>query len=174
MLQCWCTPWISDSWMGNFLHTEPLDNSSQMGSWEACTVVQSLAQSKASCEVRPGCSRLYPLWSWKPLRFLQSGDCTASLGQLLSCLTVLIMKKFLLISSLKAPNLNLWLLSHPTSMRCWKACLCCLDDLPLCRLYRLMLVPILKAVSCLGWTSPISPASPCRASVPVSSHLDGL
>lgn len=84
-------------------------------------VVQSCAQSKASCEVRhrlcqgwvkvSGCSRLYPFWSWRSLSFLQNRGCPASLGQLLSCWTVLIMKMFLLISSLNVPDLNSCLLS---------------------------------------------------------------
>lgn len=67
-------------------------------------VLQSSAQSKASCEVRPGYSRLCPLLSWKTLSFLQSRDFPASLGQLLSCWTVLFMKMFLLISSLNIPD----------------------------------------------------------------------
>lgn len=74
-------------------------------------VVQPSAQSKASCEARPGCSRLYPLWSWKTLSFLQNWDCPTSLGQLLSCWTLLFIKMFLLISSLNVPDFHSCLLA---------------------------------------------------------------
>lgn len=45
--------------------------------------------------MKPGCLGLYQVW----FQVFKAGDCTAFLGSLFCCLTVVIVKKFFLISS---------------------------------------------------------------------------
>lgn len=115
MLLCWCFPWISGRCVESFLPRELLDNSIQKGTWIACGSVLCSKQGQLLSQIR--LFRLFPLWSWKTLSFLQNRNCPASLDQLLSCWTILFTKIFLIISSLNIPDFHSCLLALcPTSM----------------------------------------------------------
>lgn len=56
------------------------------------SLFQPSVTSRVSCEISPGRTGLYPVWSWNSPRMKR--DCTAYLGNLFQCLVVLKWKKY--------------------------------------------------------------------------------
>lgn len=98
-----------DRCVESFLPRELLDNSSQKGSRMACGSVLCSKQGQLWSQ-----TRLFKALSTlllKNTEFSPEQRCSVSLGQLLSCWTVLFMKMFLLICSLSIPGFHSCLLA---------------------------------------------------------------